>query len=76
MEIIVELMNFKGEVKWDDNKPDGQFRKPSDNTKIKNYLPNFEFTPLYVGLKETIDWFEENYESVRGSLGTLSISYD
>ena len=58
-------MKFKGDVIFDSSKPDGQFRKPSDNYKIKNYLPNFKFTPLYEGLKETIDWFEGNYNSVR-----------
>ena len=63
--IVVELMNFKGEVKWDSDKPDGQLRKPSDNSKIKNYLPDFKFTPLYDGLKETIDWFELNYSKIR-----------
>jgi GDP-L-fucose synthase len=65
VEIIVELMNFKGEVIYDKNKPDGQFRKPSDNSKIKHYLPDFKFTPLYDGLKETIEWFESNYENIR-----------
>ena len=65
VDIIIELMNFKGEVKWDTVKPDGQFRKPSDNSKIKNYLPDFKFTPLYDGLKETIEWFESNYENIR-----------
>ena len=63
--IIVELMDFKGQVKWDNNKPDGQFRKPSDNSKIKNYLPDFKFTSLYDGLKETVEWFIENYETAR-----------
>jgi GDP-L-fucose synthase len=53
-------------IKGDTDKPDGQFRKPSDNSKIKNYLPDFKFTPLYDGLKETITWFESNYENVRG----------
>ena len=63
--IIVELMNFKGDIIFDSSKPDGQFRKPSDNSKIKNYLPNFKFTPFYEGLKETIDWFEGNYNVIR-----------
>jgi GDP-L-fucose synthase len=63
--IIVELMNFKGEVIYDSSKPDGQFRKPSDNFKIKHYLPNFEFTPIYEGLKETIHFFESNYNKIR-----------
>jgi GDP-L-fucose synthase len=46
VEIIVELMNFKGEVIFDSTKPDGQFRKPSDNSKIKHYLPNFKLICL------------------------------
>lgn len=65
VEIVVELMNFKGEVIFDSSKPDGQYRKPSDNSKIKHYLPNFKFTPLYEGLKETIEYFEKNYNVVR-----------
>jgi GDP-L-fucose synthase len=63
--VIIELMNFKGNVKWDTSKPDGQFRKPSDNSKIKHYLPDFKFTPLYEGLKETIHYFEKNYNIIR-----------
>jgi GDP-L-fucose synthase len=63
--IIVELMNFKGNVIFDSSKPDGQFRKPSDNSKIKNYLPDFKFTPIYEGLKETIEYFENHYNVIR-----------
>ena len=63
--IITELMNFKGKVIWDTSKPDGQFRKPSDNTKIKKYLPNYAFTSIYDGLKETIEYFEKNYNIIR-----------
>jgi GDP-L-fucose synthase len=63
--IIVELMNFKGQVIFDSSKPDGQFRKPSDNSKIKHYLPDFKFTPIYNGLKETIEYFEKNYNIIR-----------
>jgi len=65
VDVITELMNFRGDVIFDSSKPDGQFRKPSDNTKIKNYLPNFKFTPFYEGLKETIEFFENNYSIVR-----------
>jgi GDP-L-fucose synthase len=63
--IIVEIMNFKGKVVFDTSKPDGQFRKPSDNSKIKNHLPNFKFTNLFDGLKETIEFFEKNYNILR-----------
>jgi len=65
VDMIVELMNFKGEVIFDSTKPDGQFRKPSDNSKVKHYLPDFKFTPIYDGLKETIEYFEKNYNIIR-----------
>ena len=30
-----------------------------------SYLPDFKFTPIEVGLQETIEWFIENYRSAR-----------
>ncbi len=65
IDIIIEIMNFKGNVIWNKEKPEGQFRKPSDNSKIKKYLPDFKFTPLYEGMKETIEYFENNYNIIR-----------
>jgi len=63
--IIVEKMNFKGNVVFDSTKPDGQLRKPSSNNKIKNYLPDYKFVSLESGLQETIEWFENNYPNIR-----------
>lgn len=63
--LIVEYMNFKGNVIWDTTKPNGQYRKPSDNSKLKSLLPDFKFTPIEVGLKETVEWFEANYNTLR-----------
>ena len=65
VEMIVELMGFEGEVIWKSDSPDGQYRKPTDNSKIRGYLPDFEFTSLYDGLKETIEWFNEKYPNIR-----------
>jgi GDP-L-fucose synthase len=65
VDLLVQEFNFKGEVKFDSSKPDGQFRKPSDNSKIRNYLPDFKFTPIEDGIKETVKWFIENYEITR-----------
>jgi len=63
--MIAKEMEFSGNIIFDTTKPDGQFRKPSDNSKLKKYLPDFEFTSIEVGLKETIKWFIENYETIR-----------
>ena len=65
VDLLVKEFNFKGKVIFDNTKPDGQFRKPSDNSKLKSYLPNFEFTPIEEGLKETVECFIENYKYAR-----------
>lgn len=58
---IAILTKYGGEVIWDINKPDGQMKKSLNNTRFKQ-ISNMEFTPLKVGLKETIDWYINNKE--------------
>ena len=65
VDILVAEFKFKGKVIFDESKPDGQFKKPSDNSKIKELYPEFEYTPLEEGIKETVNWFIENYETAR-----------
>mgnify|MGYP000573431076 CR=1 FL=1 len=65
VDLLVQEFNFKGNVIFDTSKPEGQFRKPSDNSKLRSYLPDFEFTPFEEGIKETVKWFIENYETAR-----------
>lgn len=65
VEMVVDLLRFKGKLIWLTDKPDGQFRKPSDTSKLRRYLPDFQFTPLYQGLKQTVEWFEANYPHIR-----------
>jgi GDP-L-fucose synthase len=64
-ELIAKYMEFDGNIVYDRTKPDGQFRKWSSNEKLKKYLPDFEYTPLEVGIKETVKWFNEKYPNVR-----------
>ena len=63
--LLVDEFKFKGKVIFDKTKPDGQLRKPSDNSKIKELLPDFEYTPFEQGIKETANWFIENYNESR-----------
>ena len=60
-ELIAEQFDYKDKIVFEADKPDGQFRKPSDNSKIKKYLPSFEFKPIEEGIKETVAWFVENH---------------
>jgi GDP-L-fucose synthase len=65
VEIIAELMEYEGNIIFDKTKPDGQFRKPSDNSVITEMFKDFEFTPIRDGLKKSIEWFNESYPKIR-----------
>ena len=65
VDLLVQEFNFKGNVIFDSTKPDGQYQKPSDNSKIKELMPNFKYTSFEKGIKETVNWFIENYEKAR-----------
>lgn len=62
---ICDILGFKNNIVFDSSKPDGQYRKPSDNSYLKSLIGEYEFTDLRVGLEETIDFFIKNYKSVR-----------
>ena len=46
-------------------KADGQYKKTASNAKLRKYLPDYKFTPMKQGIKETVDWFVKNYDSAR-----------
>ena len=66
-QLIRKEIGFEGKIVWNTDKPTGQLRKPSDNTKFKTLYSNFEYTSLEVGIKKTCEWFISNFpENVRG----------
>jgi GDP-L-fucose synthase len=65
VEIIANEFNFKGKIIWDLDKPEGQFRKPSDNSIIRSIAPDFKFTPIEEGIHKSVTWFKDNYPNVR-----------
>jgi GDP-L-fucose synthase len=40
--LIADIYDFKGNIIWDTSKPEGQYRKPSDNSVIKSIAPDFK----------------------------------
>lgn len=64
-EMILEAFEFKGEVKFLTDKADGQFKKTASNSKLRRYLPDFQFVPTRQAIKETVDWYIANYETAR-----------
>ncbi len=60
VEKIADLTGFKGEIRWDTSKPDGQPRRCLDTTKAKEYFGFEAKTDFDEGLKATIDWYKTN----------------
>ena len=65
--IIAEIFNFQGKIIWQTDMPKGQYRKPSDNSKLISlgWKQNY-YTDLYESLVNVCSWFEKRYPNVRG----------
>ncbi len=59
-QMIVDKTGFKGEIRWNSSKPDGQPRRMLDTTKAEEELGFKAKTLLDEGLARTIEWYEEN----------------
>lgn len=59
-EKICKLMNFDGNIHWDDSKPDGQLRRCLDVSKAEKEFGFKAKTNFEEGLKNTIEWYYKN----------------
>ena len=62
VEIISRLTNFRGKIKWDKSRPDGQPRRFYDMSKFKESFGYVPQTTLTEGLSKTIGWYKKNAE--------------
>jgi GDP-L-fucose synthase len=60
VEIIVKLVGFEGEVRWDTTKPDGQPRRGVDGSRARDQFGFNAGTTFDEGLRQTLDWFLAN----------------
>lgn len=61
VEKIAKMTGFKGRIRWDSTKPDGQPRRRLDVSRAKKYFGFEAKTGFEEGLKETINWYKENH---------------
>lgn len=61
--MIKELSRYRGSIRWNTAGPDGALRKVSDITRIKRILGWKPKYTLGEGLKKTIRWFEQHYDT-------------
>jgi GDP-L-fucose synthase len=66
-EIIADIIEFHGEIMWDTTKPSGQYRKPSNNSKLIGLGWKQEnYTSLRKSLTNACKWVILNYPNLRG----------
>ena len=59
-ELIAKLVGFKGKIKWNTSKPDGQPRRKLDISKAEKEFGFRAKINFEEGLKRTIGWYKEN----------------
>jgi GDP-L-fucose synthase len=59
-ELIARLCGFKGDIRWDPSKPDGQPRRCLDTTLAQKLFGFTARTSLEDGLEKTIAWYRAN----------------
>jgi GDP-L-fucose synthase len=61
LDIIIKETGFSGIINWNRNMPDGAPCKIMDDTRFRKVFPNFKFTELVEGIRETIKYYESIY---------------
>lgn len=62
---IVKEFDFSGNIIYDSSFPEGQHKKTVSNAELLEFIPDFKFTSLDIALKQTINYFIENYNTIR-----------
>jgi nucleoside-diphosphate-sugar epimerase len=60
--LVQDLTGYRGELRWNTSKPDGQMKKVLDVSRMRRVLNWAPPTDLRTGLRRTIDWYEANKE--------------
>ncbi len=59
-QLIARLTGFRGDLRWDHDKPNGQPRRAVDVTRAERLFGFRARTPLEEGLRRTIMWYEQS----------------
>jgi GDP-L-fucose synthase len=63
--LLAKCCGYQGRLEFDTSQADGQFKKTASNAKLRSILPDFEFTSLEQAIKETVQWYNQNWLSAR-----------
>merc|ERR1711988_429553 len=64
-QMVADSLGYSQPMQMDTSKADGQFKKTASNRKMRALWPDFEFTPMDQAIRETAEWFMDNYDTCR-----------
>jgi len=64
VELIADITEFEGDIKWDASKPDGQPRRKLDTSRAEERFGWTASTEFRKGLDKTVEWYEANREEI------------
>ncbi len=64
--LLCRLLDYRGEIRWDVSRPDGQPRRLLDATRAEDALGFFAQMDLETGLQKTINWYQAQKVSSSG----------
>ena len=63
--LIAKEFSYEHKIKFDTSYSDGQLKKTADNTKLLSLNPTFKFTPIEIGIQQSVAWFQEHFAMCR-----------
>jgi len=63
--IIAKTMNYEDQLQFDTSFQEGQYKKTASNKKLLESMSSLTFSNFEEKLKITIEWFINNYETLR-----------
>lgn len=58
---VAQAFDYEHALTFNSNYSDGQFKKTADNSKLMSMLPETKFKPLVDGIRETVNYFQDNF---------------
>ena len=62
---IAKAYDYEHMMKFDSSFSDGQYKKTADNTKLMNFIKEYNFIDINEGIKKSVDWFKDNFDKCR-----------
>lgn len=59
-EIVAQETGLKTGIAFNPSSPDGPMKRTADTSEFQNRNPDFKFTPLTEGIRETVSWYRNS----------------